>query len=85
MKHQSSAHYYCRRPQGWAALPIFADDEAVNSGVFQLPLFAGTPPHELLVDIATRGCAVVVVVLHVARYVVSVRANAWAGAAAMPA
>ena len=36
-------------------------------------------------DVACPGARYVVVILYVARYVVSVRADTWLGAAAMPA
>ena len=42
------------RAQGWSVLPLFMGDQ-VNSGVFQLPLYQGTPPLALLQQVARRG------------------------------
>ena len=42
------------KPQGWAAVRLF-DGEHVNAGVFQLPLYAGTPPRGLLQTLSKEG------------------------------
>ena len=42
------------KAQGWSVLPLFMGDQ-VNSGVFQLPLYQGTPPLALLQQVARRG------------------------------
>jgi hypothetical protein len=34
---------------GWSVVPAFYDD-AVNNGIFQLPLYAGSPPPSLLIE-----------------------------------
>ena len=42
------------RAQGWSVLPLFIGDQ-VNSGVFQLPLYQGTPPLALLLVVMSWG------------------------------
>ena len=42
------------RSQGWAVLPVFFDG-GVNSGVHQLPLYAGEPTAELLLAMGDKG------------------------------
>jgi len=39
---------------GWTLLPIFSSDGYVNSGTFQVPLFKGPVPQQILADLTTN-------------------------------
>ena len=38
----------------WTILPIFTEDGYVNSGVYQVPLFAGSPTEDMIRQLATQ-------------------------------
>jgi len=45
--------------QGWALMPLMSDEKFVRHGTYQLPVFAGAPPVEVLDKIAEDGFDVI--------------------------
>ena len=39
----------------WTIVPIFTEDGYVNSGIYQMPLFKGSPSEGMLKEMATQN------------------------------